>query len=105
MFYDELSGQYELINYSQYGTVVDECLYSLDTRGVSDRYPEQKVKSPVEVMARHVGGRTVGGCYCDGEGVSGCEGSALLHHGSLVQFGCLQFVFSVASEEMDSVEM
>eukprot|EP00092_Neocalanus_flemingeri_P030683 GFUD01033315.1.p1 GENE.GFUD01033315.1~~GFUD01033315.1.p1 ORF type:complete len:771 (+),score=220.33 GFUD01033315.1:57-2369(+) len=105
LFYDELSAQYELINYSQYGTVVDECLYSLDTRGVLDRYPEQKVRSPVEVMARRDGGQSVGGCYCDEEVRSGCEGSALLHHGSLVQFGCLQFVFSVASEEMDSVEM
>jgi len=105
IFYDELSGQYELINYSQHGTVVDECMYCLDTRGVADRYKEQKVVSPVEVMARQVGGQSVGGCYCDGEGRNGCEGSALLHHGSLIQFGCLQFVFSVASEEMDTVEM
>ena len=43
-------------------------------------------------------------CYCpplnqdieDGGG-SGCEGSALLHHGSLIKFGCLEFVFSVAA--------
>jgi len=105
IFYDELSGQYELINYSQHGTVVDECMYCLDTRIVADRYKEQKVVSPVEVMARQVGGQSVGGCYCDGEGKSGCEGSALLHQGSLVQFGCLQFVFSVACEEMDTVEM
>eukprot|EP00090_Calanus_glacialis_P019103 TRINITY_DN29443_c0_g1_i1.p1 TRINITY_DN29443_c0_g1~~TRINITY_DN29443_c0_g1_i1.p1 ORF type:complete len:772 (+),score=286.60 TRINITY_DN29443_c0_g1_i1:49-2364(+) len=105
IFYDELSAQYELINYSQHGTMVDEVLYSLDTMGVAARYPEYKAKNPVEVMARRVGEKTVGGCYCEGEGRSGCEGSALLHHGSLVQFGCLQFVFSVASEEMDTVEM
>merc|ERR1719318_685902 len=56
IFFDELSGQYELINYSQHGTMVDEVLYSLDTMGVAARYPEYKVKNPVEVMARQVGG-------------------------------------------------
>jgi hypothetical protein len=25
----------------------------------------------------------------------GCEGSAILHHGSYLRFGCLQFVFTV----------
>jgi len=105
LFYDELSDQYELINYSQHGTMVDECLYSLDSRGVAERYPEQKTRSLVEVMAKQTGGQSVGGCYCEGEGRSGCEGSALLHHGSLVQFGCLQFVFSIASQESDTVEM
>ena len=37
IFYDELSSQYELINYSRHGTRVDECLYSLDTACVSAR--------------------------------------------------------------------
>ena len=50
-------------------------------------------------------------CYCsplyssqaEGEGEDeeggggGCEGSALLHHGSVIKFGCLEFVFSVAA--------
>jgi len=103
IFYDELSSQYELINYSQHGTVVDEALYSLDCKVVGERYPEKKYKSPVTVMARQTG-QSVGGCYCEEEGRSGCEGSALLHHGSLVQFGCLQFVFSITSQEGSSVE-
>ncbi len=29
----------------------------------------------------------------------GCEHSAVLHHGSLIRIGCLQFVFSVVLEE------
>jgi hypothetical protein len=37
LFYDELSGQYELINYSHFGTKVDECMYSLDTAVVMSR--------------------------------------------------------------------
>jgi hypothetical protein len=42
-------------------------------------------------------------CYCaaeEAEGVGvgeGCENSALLHHGSRIRFGCLEFVFAVAS--------
>ena len=44
-------------------------------------------------------------CYCsqeeeEGEAVGegeGCENSALLHHGSRILFGCLEFVFAVAS--------
>ena len=104
IFYDELSGQYELINYSQHGTLVDETMYSLDYKVVDERYPEKKFKSPVEVMAKRPAAQSNGGCYCEDEAMAGCEGSALLHHGSLLQFGCLQFVFSISTQE-DSVEM
>ena len=31
----------------------------------------------------------------------GCEVSAVLHHGSYVRFGCLQFVFSITNYEDD----
>jgi len=105
IFYDELSSQYELINYSQHGTVVDETLYSLDYKVVDARYPEKKFKSPVEMMAKRQGTKSKGGCYCEDDALVGCEGSALLHHGSLLQFGCLQFVFSISTQEEDLLEM
>jgi len=104
IFYDELSGLYELINYSQHGTVVDEIIYSLDCKVVDERYPMKKTKSPVEMMAKRPGVQSDGGCYCENDSRAGCEGSALLHHGSLIQFGCLQFVFSITTQE-ESVEM
>ena len=31
----------------------------------------------------------------------GCEVSAVLHHGSYIRFGCLQFVFSITNYEND----
>ena len=31
----------------------------------------------------------------------GCEVSAVLHHGSYIRFGCLQFVFSITNYEDD----
>ena len=37
LFFDELSGQYELVNYSQHGTQVDECMYTLDIGCVAKR--------------------------------------------------------------------
>ena len=83
--YDGLGDQYELINYSQYGTRVDEVLYGLG--------------------GKTGGGAQLGpGCRCHGPSGPGCEGSALLRHGSLLQFGCLQFVFAVAGTE-DEAEL
>ncbi len=32
---------------------------------------------------------------------AGCENSAVLHHGSLIRIGCLQFVFSVVTSVPD----
>ena len=102
IFYDELSDCYELLNYSQHGTRVDGVLYSLDTAAVAARFPAKKMRgqdgSGDPVMAS---GQSyeAGGCYCEAarsaEAVSGCESSALLRQGSMVQMGCLQFVFSV----------
>ena len=39
-------------------------------------------------------------CFCNSSPAElnmdkGCEVSAVLHHGSYVRFGCLQFVFSI----------
>jgi len=95
IFFDELSNQYEIINYSPHGTMVNECLYNLDTNNVALRYPEIKDKSPADMMAKQKIDSSVAGCYCDGDVGPGYEGSALLHHGSLIQFGCIQFVFSI----------
>lgn len=102
IFYDELSDCYELLNYSQHGTRVDEVLYSLDTAAMAARFPAKKLQGqdssgdPAMASGESFEG---GGCYCQdprtAEPVTGCESSALLRHGSLIQIGCLQFVFSI----------
>ena len=98
IFYDELSGQYELLNYSAHGSRVDNVLYALDLQAIDTRFPVAKAASPVARMAARAG-PGAGACHCDPGVVAGCEGSALLRHGALVQFGCIQFVFSLAGEE------
>ena len=98
IFYDELSGRYELLNYSAQGSIVDGVQYCLDLEGVGARYPEPRLASPVVTMAGRPGGETA--CPCPASPpTAGCEGSALLRHGSLLQFGCVQFVFSLSEEE------
>lgn len=119
IFFDELSGEYELLNYSAHGTRVDSVLYCLDLAGMEARFPVTVASTPVPQLARReqnsnpaavttnielprMAGREPLGkvaCSCPSGPRSGCEGSALLRHGSLLQFGCLQFVFSLAEEE------
>ena len=119
IFFDELSGEYELLNYSAHGTRVDSVLYCLDLAGMEARFPVTVASTPVPQLARRaqqgskptsvtdtdlprMAGRGPVGrvaCSCPPGPRHGCEGSALLRHGSFVQFGCLQFVFSLAEEE------
>jgi hypothetical protein len=96
IFYDELSGTYELLNYSAHGTRVDSVLYSLDLAGVEARFPQQQSRSPAAAMAGPVAGAA---CPCRPGARAGCEGSALLRHGAILQFGCIQFLFSLAEED------
>ena len=89
IFYDQLADCYELLNYSQHGTRVDEVMYGLEVNGeAASNHQVGPVMSSTE--------KTRAGCYCDGSAGAGSENSAVLHQGSLLQFGCLQFVFSLA---------
>ncbi|GAB6030049.1 hypothetical protein CHUAL_005732 [Chamberlinius hualienensis] len=118
IFYDEGTKQYELLNYSEHGTLVDNVVYSCD---FSDKY--SAVSTPTSVVAairtiidkyRGKSGchltekltmtsqavQTNKACKCscasvNSTAVIGWEGTAALHHGSLLRFGCLSFVFSI----------
>ena len=100
IFYDELSDCYELLNYSPHGTRVDEVVYGLDLDMVRGRYSgKADTHGQGEGVTMSAGASSDSGpCYCRqaGQPRSGCESSALVKHGSLLQFGCLQFVFSIA---------
>ncbi|XP_068678746.1 PHD finger protein 12-like isoform X2 [Montipora foliosa] len=127
IFYDETSKQYELINYSEHGTYVDNVLYSCDFSDKINRHvlsskdldPSKVTKnkllaaSQVRQNPKTKGSRrTVGlgvqniakACNCTtsssnliGGSGAGWEGTALLHHGSYIKLGCAQFVFSITS--------
>ncbi|XP_055081917.1 PHD finger protein 12 isoform X1 [Periophthalmus magnuspinnatus] len=131
IFYDENTKHYELLNYSEHGTTVDNVLYSCDFSEKASPTPPSGLVAKVQGIIRRskkqeedgdsapsapLGLLPVGGvmssqsqvsspgqvCGCRsssssliGGGGAGWEGTALLHHGSYVKLGCLQFVFSV----------
>lgn len=114
---------FELINYSCYGTYVNNILYSNDL--TERNYAATAEKKPVSVEAqvreiidkKRKVTRTRRGsfegkmtaidclnrmeCSCSNnnnnmeELKGGWEGPAILHHGSLLRFGCVSFVFSI----------
>lgn len=124
IFYDEVTKHYELLNYSEHGTTVDNVLYSCD---FSDKQKQSSspnsLSSAVRKLAKSTprladqptppsspdrptmssrGRENQKPCNCKtssssliGGSGAGWEGTALLHHGSYIKCGCLQFVFSI----------
>lgn len=124
IFYDEMTRHFELLNYSEHGTTVDNVLYSCD---FSDKPATTPQPSPVVAAVREIisknknikeaesrekralmSGRSresTRPCSCKssswnliGGSGAGWEGTALLHHGSYIKLGCLQFVFSIVDQ-------
>ncbi|XP_026549609.1 PHD finger protein 12-like [Notechis scutatus] len=131
IFYDENTKHYELLNYSEHGTTVDNVLYSCDfsekaafvppssmvakVQSVIKRHKNRKLaeEEPVPLlpappseetaaMRAQAQGQPQPPCGCRASSSSliggsgaGWEGTALLHHGSYIKLGCLQFVFSI----------
>uniref|UniRef100_A0A3P9KM70 PHD finger protein 12 n=1 Tax=Oryzias latipes TaxID=8090 RepID=A0A3P9KM70_ORYLA len=128
IFYDENTKHYELLNYSEHGTTVDNVLYSCDFSEKASPSPPCGLVSRVQSIIRHsrkqesqgsdpgasvlpAGGVMSSQPQCGAGPPCGCksssssliggsgagwEGTALLHHGSYIKLGCLQFVFSIA---------
>ncbi|TNN01422.1 hypothetical protein fugu_010804 [Takifugu bimaculatus] len=129
IFYDENTKHYELLNYSEHGTTVDNVLYSCDFSEKASPSPPSGLVAKVQGIIRRSkkreddgapsveaacllpggvmtsqprGGGSEAACGCKASGSSliggsgaGWEGTALLHHGSYIKLGCLQFVFSI----------
>lgn len=108
---------FELINYSSYGTYVNNILYSnnLTERSSTDTRRPVSVEAQVREIVdrkRKVSrsrrpsfegkmtavdclNRMECSCTNTDELRAGWEGSAVLNHGSLLRFGCVSFVFSI----------
>uniref|UniRef100_A0A671LK07 PHD finger protein 12 n=1 Tax=Sinocyclocheilus anshuiensis TaxID=1608454 RepID=A0A671LK07_9TELE len=114
IFYDENTKQYELLNYSEHGTTVDNVLYSCDFSEKMNQSPSSNLLAKVQNIIRESEKKNGGvmscqshdspitPCNCKNSGSSliggsgaGWEGTALLHHGSHIKLGCLQFIFSI----------
>ena len=107
IFFDQYARIFELMNYSEHGTIVDNVIYSGD---VSLHSPASKIDSRLKRMAKnsHVQAEDQG-CFCPSSIAElnyekGCEVSAALHHGSYIRFGCLQFVFSILTYDNEIEE-
>nr|XP_057936519.1 PHD finger protein 12 [Doryrhamphus excisus] len=128
IFYDENTKHYELLNYSEHGSTVDNVLYSCDFSEKASPSPPSGLVAKVQgiisrskkwsdgeapgsvvglfpaggVMSSHPQGALEKLCSCKassssliGSSGAGWEGTAMLHHGSYIKLGCLQFVFSI----------
>ncbi|KAL2720914.1 PHD finger protein 12 isoform X1 [Vespula squamosa] len=128
IFFDEATNRYELLNYSEYGTIVDNVLYSCnyaeefesDNKDDSDdskiiskeQETSEMVKAIIykETTAPSQNTSKKGLCKCSTKYQEvkksdhleeGWEGSAIIAHGSILSFGCLTFVFNTLSSHSD----
>uniref|UniRef100_A0A9R1SIV5 PHD finger protein 12 n=2 Tax=Cyprinus carpio TaxID=7962 RepID=A0A9R1SIV5_CYPCA len=113
IFYDENTKHYELLNYSEHGTTVDNVLYSCDFSDKPNITSPSGLASKVQnsISEYHpyldtASSQAQGGpklpCNCKASSSSliggsgaGWEGTALLHHSSCIKVGCMQFLFSI----------
>lgn len=121
----QLTRRYELLNYSEYGTLVDNVLYSCDSN-VHLSYSESeshkdmsRQETEAENFIKELAKKNSGSnprasfnanssehsCKCMGKRKNsndnfeeGWEGTALIDHGSILSFGCLTFVFSTVDK-------
>jgi len=131
IFFDEVTKRYELLNYSEHGTVVDDVLYSCDcTRVLEEQIKEEKSdrmmyitkeeetceiiktilhREEAACLKEHVHMNDKILCKCNVKGdiiinehlEEGWEGSAIIAHGSTITFGCLKFVFNTLDMYVD----
>lgn len=123
--------RFELLNYSEYGTIVDNVLYSCDyTRDLEDQVKEEKPNKVTSVtkeeetseiiktilhkketacLQEHAHKNDKILCKCNAKYDTrtaehleeGWEGSAIIAHGSTIIFGCLIFVFNTLNLYVD----
>ncbi|XP_046445149.1 PHD finger protein 12-like isoform X2 [Daphnia pulex] len=124
VFYDEMSRHFELLNYSEHGTVVDNVVYccdvDVDATTFKSEAEDVKEKKPsfqgLDDFTRRNGDRMTStpsltepneasrcGCRTDVSSLGstgksgGWEGTALLTHGSHIKFGCMQFILCISN--------
>uniref|UniRef100_A0A1B6BWY5 PHD finger protein 12 n=2 Tax=Clastoptera arizonana TaxID=38151 RepID=A0A1B6BWY5_9HEMI len=122
IYYDQHLHVYELVNFSEHGTVVDEVLYCGNEKKVLRKRPKANQKAIG--LKRKVGAELKNTkkkgknnthenvldtkcmtqststfktpCSCRSNQVENAfQQSAILHHGSHIKFGCVEFIFSI----------
>ncbi|XP_014481775.1 PREDICTED: PHD finger protein 12 [Dinoponera quadriceps] len=131
IFFDEMTKRYELLNYSEYGTIVDNVLYcsnytrvaesdSKDERDDKVTYVTKEdetsemiktilYKEEAVSLQQQTHGVHKLSCKCNRRREiavnkhpeEGWEGSAIVAHGSTISFGCLIFIFNTSGTYVD----
>lgn len=126
-----MTKHYELLNYSEYGTVVDNVLYSsnythaTETDSKSEKNDKATYvtkeeetsemiktilhKEEIVSLQQHTYGINKIPCKCNSKREiaannhpeEGWESSAIIAHGSTITFGCLMFVFNTSGTYVD----
>lgn len=126
-----MTKRYELLNYSEYGTIVDDVLYCPNyTRSTEKDLKDEKNEKVIYVtkeeetsemiktilhkeetvaLQQHTHGINKISCKCNRKREiaankhpkEGWEGSAIITHGSIITFGCLAFVFNTSGTYID----
>ncbi|XP_031835025.1 uncharacterized protein LOC116428068 isoform X1 [Nomia melanderi] len=130
IFFDESTKRYELLNYSEYGTVVDNVLYSCNYTDVAKEQAKEETDEKIELITKEE--KTTEAvkaiikekvllsqeqtekkrilCKCNltryetkstDHLEEGWEGSAIVAHGSTLAFGCLLFVFNTINAHLE----
>ncbi|CAG4933882.1 unnamed protein product [Colias eurytheme] len=106
IFRDEVTNHFELINYSEWGSCVNGVMYASDLSHYGDE-PEEKNGELAGLIKKTKPAFKLNGALTAPSGPADCacgtgappsaawEGSALVPHGALLQFGCLRYVFSI----------
>ncbi|XP_034934525.1 PHD finger protein 12 [Chelonus insularis] len=119
IFFDDSTKRYELLNYSEHGTTVDNVFYSCDCTSFSSRKSKDKEEMlpdhwrPYEKLSdkrldslKSIPNGNRISCKCSMVDPkesnqtytqAGWEGSAVVAHGSILTFGCLVFVFTTVT--------
>lgn len=123
--------RYELLNYSEHGTVVDDVLYCSNYTRVTDKDSKDEKNDKVTYITKeeetsemiktilhkeetvplqqYIHGIDKTSCKCNRRRditankhpEEGWEGSAIIAHGSIITFGCLMFVFNTPGTYVD----
>lgn len=127
--YLQSTKRYELLNYSEYGTAVDNVLYSCNYTGVVGEHVKEEIDDKVQsvtkeqetteavkaiikekVLSQEQTERKRVLCKCNLTNYEtknrdhveeGWEGSAIVAHGSTLAFGCLMFVFNTINAHLE----
>lgn len=126
-----MTKRYELLNYSEHGTVVDDVLYCSDYMRVSEKDLKDEnndkityvtkeeetsemiktilYKEEAVALQQQIDGINKISCKCNRkreiaankQHEEGWEGSAIIAHGSTITFGCLTFIFNTSGTYVD----